>query len=329
MQRKKKVEDLVKNKVDGNHITSRGLIEKVSPNLFPPYTILELSKTNIPKRPSIAKKESKIEGERLFCEAAELLAKVLPDQGDRKDTLRKWVHRESKNVLFFHVAIDKQGAVVGTSLTDYIPEMNIAFFLRVAVDKEHRGQGIAKLLVKERIWSANQEAEKRGRKGIRYVVTEIARPAIYGNPEESHNFMRNVIRLKYHKEASKLRAIAAPNGEIIGSKWYIFTINTIKDPDSKLIPAREAARILHWYYLNYNGYGKTPYGREEIVRIFNQIAWRPELSWRDFTQNKSRVIKSVPEHLMLELKPLTEAAMADKKVVEYLKQQKNAGKIPA
>lgn len=45
---------------------SRLVIEKISPNLYPDYTIIELSSKNVPKRPSIAKLESKIDGERLF-----------------------------------------------------------------------------------------------------------------------------------------------------------------------------------------------------------------------------------------------------------------------
>ncbi|MCX8175094.1 MAG: GNAT family N-acetyltransferase [Candidatus Micrarchaeota archaeon] len=320
------VSELVRKRVEAQHLNIRQLIEKVSPGLFPQYTVLELSRKNVPKRPSMARKESKIEGERLFSEAVELLAKVLPDQGDRKDTLRRWIHRQSKNVLFFHVAIDKSGSVVGAALTDFIPDMNVAFFLRIAVDKHHRGRGIARLLVKERIWRANQESEKRGKGGIDYAITEIARPAIYGKPEEEHNFMRNIVRLSYHQQVSKFRAIAAPDGSAIGSKWYIFAINTIRAPDQKFISAREAGRLLHWYYARYNNYSKTPEGREMLRGIFNKLTWRAELSWKDIVLSRKTVLEAIPEHLMLELKPLSEIAMADAKVAQYIRQQKKAGK---
>ncbi|HQT44829.1 MAG TPA: GNAT family N-acetyltransferase, partial [Candidatus Micrarchaeota archaeon] len=125
-----------------------GRIVGIDSGLFPKYLTVQLSSKDIPRRPSKLLGRKSTDAERLFSGACKVITTVLPDQGDTKETLRTWVHTPRTAFMFFNVAIDRAGTVAGASLTDYIPEMNVAYFLRVAVDQDFRRQGIAKLLVK-------------------------------------------------------------------------------------------------------------------------------------------------------------------------------------
>ena len=306
-----------------NGTTSRKLIETVSPNLLPKYTVLELNSKNVPLLPSHARKDRKIEGEKLFGQVHSLLKKVLPDQGDTKRELRKWLHEESTKSTFFHVAIDPEGKAVGTAITEYVPEMNLAFFLRIAVHPDHRRQGIARLLVKERTYRANQLSIEDGKKGLRYSLTLVLRPKIVEGQDADKAIMRNLIRLCYHEKVSNFRAIITPSGEIVGGKKYIFVIGNMRDPDAKFIEARETARLLHWNYINRHGYNESELGRQTFVEIINQVAWRPTITWEDVAKGRKKLVEAIPKHLQLELKPLTEVAMRDPDVKKYIDEHCN------
>lgn len=253
-----------------------------------------------------------------FSESCALLARVLSDQGDKKRELRQWLHRDNnENKLIYQVAIDRGGNVVGVAITEYVSKMNVAFFYRIAVNEKHRGQGIARLLVKERIYAANLISEKNGKHGIAYAITEIQRPKITKESKEER-YMRNIVRLSYHEKVSQFKAIVSPDNWAVGSSKYIFVLNNIKNPNSKFIAAREAMRLLYWYYIDYSGYGESEGGRKAFLEIANRIAWRPKIKWEDVARLKKKIIQFAPKHLMLELLPLTEAAMLDKKVKEYI-----------
>lgn len=287
----------------------RWFFNKVSPGLDDRVEIYKLDEKNVPKSPRCADSQNKLEGERYFSEAHLLFNRVLPKERDRKDERRRWIFDAGKGDVFFHVAVNVGGNVVGASIATYAKKVNLALFNLIAVDPEYRNQGVAKMLVKHRIWSADEASKKAKKGGIDYVGTEIARP----DGKDADNIMRNKIRLEYHQKVSQVKAVLSPENEVLGSTHYMFTIRQIGQEELRTISARKYAKLIYWHYVDYTEWEKLGMtfsgGMDYLARVLNKIAWKGGITGKMIEKEKTRVLERVPKNLELEMVELSKLAI--------------------
>jgi len=285
----------------------RWLMNNVSPGLEEKYEIYKLDEKNVPRSPKDAAREHKLEGESYFLQAHELLNKVLPEERMTEKQHRDWLFSSDRGDTFFHVAVDLSGTVAGASVTTYVRKVNLALFNLIAVDPQFRQQGVARKLVKHRIWSADEASKNAGKGGIDYMATEIARL----DGREKDNLMQHKIRPKYHENISQVKAVVSPEPEcaILGPTNYMFAIRQIRNEEAKTMPARVFARLIYWYYVDYTKWNKLQLnftqGTDYLAKILNKIAMHGGITGKIIRDEKLKVLNRIPKNLNLELRELS------------------------
>ena len=240
------------------------------------YKIIRLDASNVAERgteKTIAQKR----GEELFKQFMQVQRANFPaSEVENKAQFRSYFHDEFKDSWFVKVAVKKnkdgKEEVIGIRTYSYKEEMNLIMLNITVVKQKFTQQGVSRALENDMLVHAEEIGKKNG-SPVLYAIAEVERPDFKEFAGEE-GLVRNVKRPAYHDKVSKRRAIRLANGEPliynlpimatdaeresakkagtpIEEEPLMFCIRPLASKEGDGINAKEAARLLYWFFKGY------------------------------------------------------------------------------
>ena len=256
-----------KGEKEGPMPNKKGLIEGMD------FKIIRLDSTNVARNKKNVKKEGKVQGERHFQQALQIMRDNFPQSEiENEAQFRSYFHDKYSDSWFVRVAVNNDGDVIGVRTYSYKEEMNLIMLNITVVKKEYTRQGVSKALEDNMLWYADKIGE-RNPLPVLCAIAEVERPDFVKYTGEEGK-IRNVIRPAYHDKVSERWPLLLPNGEPfiyllpimatdaeradakmanepLEPEPLMFCIRPIALKREDGMSSKELARLIIWFYKGY------------------------------------------------------------------------------
>jgi hypothetical protein len=289
--------------------------------------IIRLTSGNVPANKR--KISGKAEGERLFQGMMKLLLDNFPaTEIENESQYRRYFRDKHADDWFVEVAVEKgQGKVVGASLYSYCAAVDAIMYNIIATDEGSRRMGVGCALINNMIENGNKISQSYHGRGLSYVLVEIEQPdfGMQGSAEELK--MKNEIRPAFHDNVSCARAIRLADGnplvyllpimatekerakaKLAGDPFepepLMLCARPISAKEENGISAKEAARLLIWFYKDYLEVECSDVRGDEVNNLLAialaSLAPGKEAAWMEQLLNggkkmRSKIMEAIPE----------------------------------